>query len=93
MGRETIEKSIVSITPVGTKISRLFPSHGRPMEREFASRQLQPYSPSMEALLANGYKAKKRPSGHDISEKFNINNGATIPPNLNAWCELLKYRH
>lgn len=47
-------------------------------------RVLQPYSPSMETLLANGYKAKKRPSGHDISEKFSINNGAAIPPNLLA---------
>lgn len=47
-------------------------------------RVLQPYSPSTEKLLANGYKAKKRPSGHDISEKFIINNGAAIPPNLIA---------
>jgi site-specific DNA-methyltransferase (cytosine-N4-specific) len=47
-------------------------------------RVLQPYSPSMEDLLAKGYKAKLRPSGHDISEKFAINNGAAIPPNLIA---------
>lgn len=47
-------------------------------------RVLQPYSPSMELLLANGYKAKKRPSGHDISDKFSVNNGAAIPPNLIA---------
>ncbi|MGH6821403.1 MAG: DNA-methyltransferase, partial [Methylocella sp.] len=47
-------------------------------------RVLQPYSPSMEHLLANGYKAKMRPSGHDISGKFSINNGAAIPPNLIA---------
>jgi site-specific DNA-methyltransferase (cytosine-N4-specific) len=47
-------------------------------------RVLQPYSPNMETLLANGYKAKKRPSGHDISDKFAINNGAAIPPNLIA---------
>ncbi len=47
-------------------------------------RVLQPYSPSMETLLANGYRAKKRPSGHDISTKFAINNGAAIPPNLIA---------
>ncbi len=47
-------------------------------------RVLQPYSPSMEALLANGYKAKRRPSGHDISKKFSVNNGAAIPPNLIA---------
>ncbi len=47
-------------------------------------RVLQPYSPSMQTLLAQGYKAQKRPSGHDISEKFNIDNGAAIPPNLIA---------
>ena len=47
-------------------------------------RVLQPYSPSMYKLLEKGYKAKKRPSGHDISEKFSINNGAAIPPNLIA---------
>ncbi len=47
-------------------------------------RVLQPYSPSMLDLLRNGYKAKKRPSGHDISEKFSVNNGAAIPPNLIA---------
>lgn len=47
-------------------------------------RVLQPYSPSMVQLLANGYKAKRRPSGHDISEKFSQDNGAAIPPNLIA---------
>lgn len=38
----------------------------------------------MRGLLKNGYKAKLRPSGHDISEKFSIDNGAAIPPNLIA---------
>ena len=47
-------------------------------------RVLQPYSPSMQELLTKGYRAKKRPSGHDISEKFSIDNGAAIPPNLIA---------
>lgn len=47
-------------------------------------RVLQPYSPSMQSLLTNGYKAKLRPSGHDISNKFSIDNGAAIPPNLIA---------
>lgn len=47
-------------------------------------RVLQPYSPSMRELLEKGYKAKKRPSGHDISEKFSVDNGAAIPPNLIA---------
>ncbi len=47
-------------------------------------RVLQPYSPAMRDLLERGYKAKRRPSGHDISEKFSINNGAAIPPNLIA---------
>jgi DNA modification methylase len=47
-------------------------------------RVLQPYSESMRVLLKNGYVAKRRPSGHDISEKFNIDNGAAIPPNFFA---------
>jgi DNA modification methylase len=47
-------------------------------------RVLQPYSPSMQDLLEHGYVAKKRPSGHDISKKFAIDNGAAIPPNVIA---------
>ncbi len=43
---------------------------------------LKPYSDSMRALLQNGYRAKKRPSGHDISENFSQDNGGAIPPNL-----------
>lgn len=45
-------------------------------------RVLQPYSDSMKSLIKNGYKAKKRPSGHDISTKFARDNGGSIPPNL-----------
>jgi len=47
-------------------------------------RVLQPYSKSMRELLRNGYNAKKRPSGHDISKKFGKDNKASIPPNLIA---------
>lgn len=47
-------------------------------------RVLQPYSDAMLSLLRNGYKPMLRPSGHDISDKFGINNGASIPPNLIA---------
>jgi len=43
---------------------------------------LKPYSDSMRSLLRNGYTAKLRPSGHDISDKFNKDNGGAIPPNL-----------
>lgn len=43
-----------------------------------------PYSPAMRDLLKNGYTAKLRPSGHDISEKFGIDNGSAIAPNLIA---------
>ncbi len=43
-----------------------------------------PYSDAMRNLLKNGYRAKLRPSGHDISEKFSVNNGAAIAPNLLA---------
>jgi len=45
-------------------------------------RVLKPYSKSMELLLKNGYKAKLRPSGHDISDNFSKNNDGAIPPNL-----------
>lgn len=55
-----------------------------PWPRADNRRVLQPYSDSMKDLLKNGYKAKKRPSGHNISEKFSRNNGASIPPNLIA---------
>jgi site-specific DNA-methyltransferase (cytosine-N4-specific) len=47
-------------------------------------RVLIPYSSAMHSLLKNGYKAKLRPSGHDISEKFSIDNRAAIPPNIIA---------
>lgn len=47
-------------------------------------RILQPYSKSMRQLLKNGYKAKLRPSGHNISDKFSKDNGGSVPPNLLA---------
>ena len=55
-----------------------------PWPRASNWRVLQPYSDSMRDLLAHGYRAKLRPSGHDISEKFAKDNGASIPPNLIA---------
>jgi site-specific DNA-methyltransferase (cytosine-N4-specific) len=36
----------------------------------------------MKDLIRNGYEAKLRPSGHQISEKFGTDNGGSIPPNL-----------
>ncbi len=45
-------------------------------------RVLRPYSESMLELLKNGYKAQLRPSGHDISTKFQKDNNGAIPPNL-----------
>jgi DNA modification methylase len=47
-------------------------------------RVLQPYSESMKDLLVHGYKPQMRPSGHDISDKFQNDNGGSIPPNLIA---------
>ena len=55
-----------------------------PWPRATNRRVLQPYSDSMKTLLNNGYKAKLRPSGHDISRNFGVDNGASIPPNLIA---------
>lgn len=43
---------------------------------------LKKYSESMVQLLANGYRPKLRPSGHDISGKFKHDRGGAIPPNL-----------
>jgi len=43
---------------------------------------LQPYSDAMKSLLKNGYKAKLRPSGHNVSNKFMKNNEGSIPPNF-----------
>lgn len=45
---------------------------------------LAPYSASMKSLLRTGYKAKLRPSGHDISENFTRDNGGSVAPNLLA---------
>ena len=45
-------------------------------------RVLKPYSDSMKKLLKHGYKAKLRPSGHDISENFAKDNKGAIPSNL-----------
>ncbi len=47
-------------------------------------RVLAPYSNSMRQLLKHGYTAKLRPSGHDISDKFQRDNGGSVPPNLLA---------
>lgn len=47
-------------------------------------RVLTPYSKSQLDLFKNGYKAKKRPSGHNISENFDNKNRGSIPPNLIA---------
>lgn len=45
-------------------------------------RVLKPYSESQKVLMKNGYKAKLRPSEHQISTKFGKNNGGAIPPNI-----------
>lgn len=46
---------------------------------------LAPYSDRMKKLIENPeafYKAKNRPSGHEISTGFANDNGGSIPPNL-----------
>lgn len=55
-----------------------------PFPKASNRRVLAPYSDSMKSLLKNGYKAKTRPSGHVISEKFGRDNGGSVPPNLLA---------
>lgn len=55
-----------------------------PWPKASNKRVLAPYSEAMKGLLKNGYRAKLRPSGHDISDKFSKDNGAAIAPNLIA---------
>lgn len=43
---------------------------------------LVPYSPDMERLIKKGYKAKQRPSGHNITEKWGTDHGGAICSNL-----------
>jgi len=43
---------------------------------------LKPYSDSQQLLMRNGYKAKLRPSEHQISTKFGTDNGGAIPPTI-----------
>ena len=46
------------------------------------SRVLAPYSQDMIRLIAKGFKAKQRPSGHNITAKFRKDRGGSIPSNL-----------
>lgn len=55
-----------------------------PFPKASNKRVLTPYSAAMRSLLKNGYSAKMRPSGHDISSKFSKDNGGSVPPNLLA---------
>lgn len=43
---------------------------------------LKAYSRDMLRLIERGYRAKERPSGHNITGKFQKNLGGSIPPNL-----------
>ena len=43
---------------------------------------LKAYSRDMLRLIERGYRAKARPSGHNITGKFQKNLGGSIPPNL-----------
>jgi DNA modification methylase len=40
------------------------------------------YSPDMRRLLERGYRAKERPSGWNITSKFNQDHGGAIPANV-----------
>ncbi len=46
---------------------------------------LNQYSKAMQELLKRGYNAGPRPSGHNISSKFQKDLGGAIPPNLLAY--------
>lgn len=46
------------------------------------SRVLSSYSEDMKRLLARGFRAKQRPSGHVITPKFGQDRGGSIPTNV-----------
>lgn len=52
-----------------------------PFPKAHSREVLQPYSPDMLRLLRRGYRAKLRPSGHNITAKF-TDRGGSIPGNL-----------
>lgn len=43
---------------------------------------LTPYSDDMKRLMKNGFRATRRPSGHNITYKFGSDRGGSIPSNL-----------
>ena len=43
---------------------------------------LVPYSDDMKRLIKRGYRTKRRPSGHTITEKFRCDNDGAIPENV-----------
>lgn len=53
-----------------------------PFPKADNKRVLVPYSPDMERLIKRGYKAKQRPSGHNITEKWGKDQGGAICSNL-----------
>lgn len=55
-----------------------------PWPRANNRRVLAPYSDAMKRLLKTGYNKGLRPSGHDISDKWQRDNGGAVPPNLLA---------
>ena len=57
-------------------------------ERVSNRRVLKPYSKAQKHLMKNGYKAKTRPSEHNISDKFGKDNKGAIPPNLILDCSV-----
>lgn len=52
-----------------------------PLPKADNRRVLTEYSPDMKRLLVRGYRAKVRPSGHKITNKF-TDRGGSIPANL-----------
>lgn len=56
-----------------------------PLPKADVRRVLTPYSNRMRELLkdpAKFFSPDKRPSGHDVGMRFNVNNGGAIPSNL-----------
>lgn len=67
---------------VKSAVNQVFWLSKSPAPKADNKKVLRAYSRDMLRLIDRGYKAKTRPSGHNITGKFQRDLGGSIPPNL-----------
>jgi site-specific DNA-methyltransferase (cytosine-N4-specific) len=74
--------AIILLYPLNGYVNTVWWLSKEPHPKANNRKVLKPYSKAMLNLLKNGYEARLRPSGHDISTKFKNDRGGAIPPNI-----------